>query len=56
MARLIVWNVMSLDGYFEGRSPWDLAFHGTIYGEELEALAREQLACHGSAGVRAKDL
>ena len=43
MARLIVWNVMSLDGCFEGRSAWDLEFHGTIYGEELEALSTEQL-------------
>ena len=43
MARLIVWNVMSLDGCFEGRAAWDLEFHGTIYGEELEALSTEQL-------------
>ena len=44
MARLIVWNVMSLDGCFEGRSAWDLEFHGTIYGAELEALSTDQLA------------
>ena len=24
MAKLIIWNIMSLDGAFEGATPWDL--------------------------------
>jgi len=32
MRRLVVWNVMTLDGYFEGKSPWDLDFHETAWG------------------------
>jgi len=42
MRRLVVWNVMTLDGYFEGREPWDLAFHETVWGEELERFSLEQ--------------
>ncbi|MCT7374757.1 dihydrofolate reductase family protein [Chelativorans salis] len=42
MRRLAVWNVMTLDGYFEGRSPWDLGFHETVWGDELEAFSLEQ--------------
>lgn len=42
MRRLVVWNVMTLDGCFEGRSPWDLGFMETVWGEELEAFSLEQ--------------
>lgn len=43
MRRLVVWNVMTLDGYFEGKkSPWDLGFHETVWGDELEAFSLEQ--------------
>lgn len=43
MRKLIMWNLMTLDGYFEGNQNWDLSFHGTVYGEELEQLSIEQL-------------
>ncbi len=43
MAKLIVWNIASVDGYFEGAEPWDLSMHETIWGPELEALSNEQL-------------
>jgi Dihydrofolate reductase len=43
MRRLVVWNLISLDGYFEGPTPWDLDFHTTVWGEELEAFSIEQL-------------
>jgi dihydrofolate reductase len=33
---------MSLDGYFEGREPWDLGFHETVWGDELHAFSLEQ--------------
>ena len=36
MRRLVVWNLMTLDGCFEGSQPWDLGFHETVWGEELE--------------------
>jgi dihydrofolate reductase len=44
MAKLIIWNIMSLDGAFEGRAPWDLSMHETVWGPELEELSKEQLA------------
>jgi dihydrofolate reductase len=43
MRRLVAWNLMTLDGYFEGRTAWDLAFHETVWGEELEAFSLAQL-------------
>lgn len=48
MRRLVVWNVMTLDGCFEGTSPWDLSFHTTVWGDELEALSTEQLDTMGT--------
>ncbi len=42
MRRLIMWNLQSLDGYFEGASPWDLGFHMTAWGEELEQFSLAQ--------------
>jgi dihydrofolate reductase len=42
MRRLVAWNMMTLDGYFEGRNPWDLGFHETVWGDELKAFSLEQ--------------
>lgn len=44
MKKLIMWNVISLDGYFEGAKPWDLDFHELAWGKELEAFSETQLA------------
>jgi dihydrofolate reductase len=44
MGKLIIWNIMSLDGAFEGATPWDLSMHETVWGPELEQLSKEQLA------------
>lgn len=44
MRKLIMWNVISLDGYFEGEKAWDLDFHNLAWGEELEKYSIEQLA------------
>ena len=41
--RLIVWNMISLDGYFEGPRRWDLDWHEHAWGEELQRFSREQL-------------
>jgi len=43
MRRLIMWNVITLDGCFEGNKNWDLDFHNTIWGQEMEELSLEQL-------------
>lgn len=41
MRKLIVWNLMTLDGYFEGEKPWDLDFHNIAWGPELQRYAQE---------------
>ena len=43
MRRVIMWNVMTLDGFFEGPRSWDLKFHDTVWGDELERISIEQL-------------
>lgn len=43
MSNLIVWNVITLDGCFEGEKPWDISFHNLVWGPELEELSLEQL-------------
>jgi len=47
MARLIMWNLISLDGYFEGPNR-DLSFHEDVWGPELEELSLEQLRAAGA--------
>ena len=42
MRRLIMWNMVTLDGFFEGSKPWDIAWHELGWGEELERLSVEQ--------------
>lgn len=34
---------MTLDGYFEGDQNWDLSFHESVWGEEMERISIEQL-------------
>jgi dihydrofolate reductase len=41
MGKLIAWNLVTLDGFFEGTAPWDLAFHEKAWGEELDRLSTE---------------
>ncbi len=41
MRKLIAWNLMTLDGYFEGETPWDLSFHKHAWGPELMALSEQ---------------
>ena len=42
MRKLIMWNLMTLDGCFEGARAWDLAFHEYAWGEELKRFSLEQ--------------
>lgn len=43
MRKLIMWNVITLDGYFQGEKDWDLSFHGLVWGKELRGISNEQL-------------
>jgi len=38
-----MWNLITLDGYFEGEKAWDLAFHQLVWNKELEDFITEQL-------------
>ena len=42
MRKLIMWNLMTLDGCFEGPQAWDLEFHEYAWGEELKRFSLEQ--------------
>ena len=41
MAKLIMWNLMTLDGFVEGPNR-DISWHLDVWGEELEQLSIEQ--------------
>jgi dihydrofolate reductase len=43
MRNLIMWNLLTLDGYFEGPNSWDLDWHNYAWGEELERFSLDQL-------------
>lgn len=38
-----MWNMITLDGFFEGATKWDLSFHELVWGDELERFSIEQL-------------
>lgn len=38
-----MWNLISLDGCFEGKKSWDLDFHKSVWGKELEDYSLKQL-------------
>ena len=42
MRKLVMFNLQSLDGCFEGPRPWDLEFHDAAWGEELEQFSNDQ--------------
>jgi dihydrofolate reductase len=39
MRDIIMWNLISLDGCFEGEKKWDLDFHEHVWGDELEQIS-----------------
>ena len=43
MGEIVMWNLITLDGYFEGTKKWNLDFHNQVWGDELERLSIEQL-------------
>ncbi len=42
LRKLIMWNLVTLDGFFEGAKSWELDFHEYVWGEELEKFSIEQ--------------
>ena len=42
MRKLIMWNMVTLDGFFEGPKPWEIDWHELAWGEELEQMSIEQ--------------
>ena len=47
MPRLIMWNMVTLDGFFEGPNRGEIEWHDIVWGEELEQLSTEQLKAAG---------
>ncbi|MDA4131009.1 MAG: dihydrofolate reductase family protein [Thaumarchaeota archaeon] len=47
MRKLIMWELTTLDGFFEGTKSWDIDWHNYTWGEELEQLSTEQLKSVG---------
>ena len=43
MSKLIMWNLLTLDGFFEGAGSWTLDWLEYVWGDELESLSLEQL-------------
>ena len=43
MGRLIMWNLVTLDGFFEGAEKWSLDWHDIAWGDELKELSVAQL-------------
>lgn len=43
MRTLIMWNIVTIDGYFEGEGRWELPWLEQIWGDELEQFSLEQL-------------
>jgi dihydrofolate reductase len=44
MSRLIMWNLLTVDGLFDGAKPWDLDWHLYAWDKTLEGISLEQLA------------
>jgi len=42
MSKLIMWNLLTLDGFFEGAKSWDLEWHHLFWGPELERFSIDQ--------------
>ena len=43
MGKLIMWNLVTLDGFFEGEEKWSLDWHDIVWGDELKQLSLEHL-------------
>lgn len=43
MSKLIMWNLISLDGFFEGVEPWSLDWFQSLFDDDLQEYSLEQL-------------
>jgi dihydrofolate reductase len=43
MTEIIVWNLLTLNGYFNGTKDWELDWHNTVWGKELEDFSNRQM-------------
>jgi dihydrofolate reductase len=48
VGKLIMWNLVTLDGYFEGPTAWDIDWHGPFVDEEFDRFAIAQLKAAGT--------
>ncbi len=48
MSKLIQWNVLSLDGYFEGAKSWDVEWFHSFFDKDQEEFSIEQLRQAGA--------
>lgn len=48
MRKVIMWNMVTLDGFFEGRKSWEIDWHELGWGKELEQLSIDQLKSVGA--------
>ena len=42
MSRIVMWNMVTLDGFFEGPKSWDIDWHEIGWGPDLKRFAVEQ--------------
>jgi len=42
MRKVIMWNMVTIDGFFEGPKSWEIDWHEDVWGEELEQFSLEQ--------------
>jgi len=43
MRKLIMWNNVTLDGFFEGSKSWEIDWFQSVWGDELKRFSLEQL-------------
>ena len=43
-----MWELITLDGFFEGQKSWDIDWHNYAWGAELEQLSTDQLKAVGA--------
>jgi dihydrofolate reductase len=48
MRKVIMWNMLTLDGFFEGPESWDIDWHEYVWGDELEQFSLQQLKSVGA--------
>jgi dihydrofolate reductase len=48
MPKVIMWNMVTLDGFFEGPKKWEIDWHEYVWGEELERFSLEQAKSVGT--------